>query len=384
MTQTIGIIGAGQLGRYLCEAAGPLGLRTLVMTDDPEPPAGAFADGIVAGALDDVAAARALVAASDVVTFEIESVGVAVLEYLADAAARGAVTVRPHAGILLTLRNKALQKAWLVEQGLPTAPFRPYPDTAALRAALAAGAHPYPFVQKTQVGGYDGRGVHIVRAEEDLQRLLPGPCLVEAFVPHVAELGVVVARGADGSVVCYDPVRMRFEPSQHILDAALVPAGLSEALMRAAIELAERTVTALDGVGVFALELFQTADDRLLVNEISPRVHNSGHLTLESCATSQFAQHLRAVAGLPLGPVVLRGPTVMRNLLWRGPTAEAPTVPARVPGSAAHVYWYDKAEGRTWRKMGHLTAMGASLAEAEQDAERGCAAVRELTGGACW
>ncbi|MFM7121772.1 MAG: 5-(carboxyamino)imidazole ribonucleotide synthase, partial [Gammaproteobacteria bacterium] len=377
MTQTIGIIGAGQLGRYLCEAAGPLGLRTRVMTDDPEPPAGAFADSIIRGALDDVVAARELVAASDVVTFEIESVGVAVLEYLADAAARGAVVVRPHAGILLTLRNKALQKAWLVEQGLPTAPFRPYPDTASLRAALAVGAHPYPFVQKTQVGGYDGRGVHIVRGEQDLPGLLPGPCLVEAFVPHVAELGVVVARGADGAVKCYDPVRMRFESSQHILDAALVPAGLSDRLTRAAIDLATRTVAAFDGVGVFALELFQTAEDRLLLNEISPRVHNSGHLTLESCETSQFAQHLRAVAGLPLGPVTLRGPTVMRNLLWRGPTAAAPSVPATVPGSAARVYWYDKAEGRTWRKMGHLTSTGATLAAAEQDAERGCAAVRD-------
>lgn len=381
---TIGIIGAGQLGRYLCEAGRALGLRTVIMTDDPAPPAAAFADAVIAGGLEDLAAARALVAAVDVVTFEIESVGVPVLEYLAEIEQSGQVAVRPRPGILLTLRNKALQKAWLVANGLPTAPFLPYADTDALRAALANGVHAYPWVQKTQVGGYDGRGVHIARGADDLGDLLPGPCLVEAFVPHVAELGVVVARGVDGALRSYDPVRLHFEASQHILDAAVVPAGLAPELAQRAVELAERTVTALDGVGVFALELFLTEQDELLVNEISPRVHNSGHLTLESCATSQFAQHLRAVAGLQLGDVTLDGPTVMRNLLWRGATAPAPRVPARLSGTRAHVYWYDKAEGRLWRKMGHVTARGATPALARAEAEAGCAAVRDFTAGACW
>ena len=383
-SRTIGIIGAGQLGRYLCEAGQALGLRTVIMTDDPSPPAAAFADRVIAGGLEDLAAARALVAACDVVTFEIESVGVPVLEYLAEVEQTGTVAVRPRPGILLTLRNKALQKAWLVAHDLPTAPFVPYADTAALRAALDAGAHPYPWVQKTQVGGYDGRGVHIARGTPDLENLLPGPCLVEAFVPHVAELGVVLARAVDGTLKSYDPVRLHFEASQHILDAAVVPAGLSPELARRAVELAERTVTALDGVGVFALELFLTERDELLVNEISPRVHNSGHLTLESCATSQFAQHLRAVAGLALGDVTLQGPTVMRNLLWRGDTSLAPAVPARLPGSGAHIYWYDKAEGRLWRKMGHVTARGATPVLAAAEAEAGCAAVRDFTAGACW
>jgi 5-(carboxyamino)imidazole ribonucleotide synthase len=195
---------------------------------------------------------------------------------------------------------------------------------------------------------------------------------------------VVVARGVEGSLTSYDPVRLHFEPTQHILDAAEVPAGLSSELAQRAVELAERTVTALDGVGVFALELFLTERDELLVNEISPRVHNSGHLTLESCATSQFAQHLRAVAGLPLGDVTLNGPTVMRNLLWRAPAAPAPAVPARLPGTSAHIYWYDKAEGRLWRKMGHVTARGDTPALAAAAAQEGCAAVRAFTSGACW
>ncbi|MGA0839823.1 MAG: 5-(carboxyamino)imidazole ribonucleotide synthase [Pseudomonadales bacterium] len=381
---TIGIIGAGQLGRYLCEAARALGLRTVIMTDDPAPPAAAFADATIHGGLEDLAAARALVAACDVVTFEIESVGVPVLEFLVEVARLGLVAVRPRPEILLTLRNKALQKAWLVDNGLPTASFTAYSDTDSLRAAVASGAHHYPWVQKTQVGGYDGRGVHIVRGSEDLGALLPGPCLVEAFVPHVAELGVVVARSADGTLSSYDPVLLQFEASQHILDAALVPAGLEPELAASAVLLAERTVAALDGIGVFALELFLTADHALLVNEISPRVHNSGHLTLEACATSQVAQHLRAVAGRPLGDVTLNGPTVMRNLLWRGAAGPAPNVAARLPGTSARVYWYDKAEGRPWRKMGHVTARGATLELAIAEAEAGCRAVRDATGGACW
>jgi len=381
---TIGIIGAGQLGRYLCESARRLGLRALVMTDDPQAPAAPCADAVIEGGLDDLEAARRLVAASDVVTFEIESVGVPVLEFLVQAAAAGEVAVRPDPGILLTLRNKATQKQWLADRNLPTARFRVFDGPEPLRAAVAEGALAYPFVQKAQVGGYDGRGVHILRSADDLERLLPGPCMVEDFVEHVGEFGILVARGVDGAVSCYEPVALRFEPQQHVLDAALTPSGLAPALRERALALATRTVELFAGVGLFAFELFLTPDDDLLINEISPRVHNSGHLTLEACATSQFEQHIRAIAGLELGPVALRSPAVMRNLLWRGASAPAAHVPSTVAGSRAHVYWYDKAEGRPWRKMGHLTALGATLADAEREAEAGCDAVKSLTNGACW
>jgi 5-(carboxyamino)imidazole ribonucleotide synthase len=381
---TIGIIGAGQLGRYLCEAARKLGLRTIIMTDDPEAPAAPFADGIVDGGLDDLEGARQLVAACDVVTFEIEGVGLPVLEYLAGAAAAREVAVRPGAEILVTLRNKATQKQWLADQGLPTAPFRVFEGPEGLLAAVAAGELAYPFVQKAQVGGYDGRGVHILHGPDDLADLLPGPCMVEAFVEHVGEFGVLVARGLGGEISCYEPVALRFDPAQHVLDAALTPAGLTDGLRARSLELAAHTVERLQGIGLFAFELFLTPDDDLLINEISPRVHNSGHLTLEACATSQFEQHIRAIAGLELGPVTQRSPAVMRNLLWRaGPAAAAP-VPAQVPGSSAAVYWYDKAEGRPWRKMGHLTALGATLADAEREADAGCRGVQTLTNGACW
>jgi 5-(carboxyamino)imidazole ribonucleotide synthase len=351
------------------------------MTDDPRAPAAPLADGVIDGGLDDLAAAQRLVAACDVVTFEIESVGLPVLEYL--AAARD-VAVRPAAGILITLRNKATQKQWLADHGLPTAPFRVFDDPAAFRAALAEGELTYPCVQKAQVGGYDGRGVHILRGPEDLDALLPGPCMVEAFVEHVGEFGVLVARGVGGETRCYEPVALRFDPAQHVLDAALTPSGLPEQLRARALELATRTVERFDGVGLFAFELFLTPDDELLINEISPRVHNSGHLTLEACVTSQFEQHIRAIAGLELGPVTLRGPAVMRNLLWRAGAGRAAPVPAQVPGSTAQVYWYDKAEGRPWRKMGHLTALGATLADAEREADAGCRGVQALTNGACW
>jgi len=384
MSLTIGIIGAGQLGRYLCEAARALGLRTLVMTEDPLAPAAGLADGVVNGALDDLDAARQLVALADVVTFEIESVGLAVLEYLTEAAAAGEIAVRPGAEILITLRNKATQKQWLVDQGLPTAPFRVFDGPDALLAAEQRGELTYPFVQKAQVGGYDGRGVHILHGREDLADLLPGPCMVEAFVEHVGELAVLVARGVSGETCCYEPVALRFEPEQHVLDAALTPADLPAELLERCRVLGAQTVARMGGVGVFAFELFLTPDGNLLINEISPRVHNSGHLTLEACETSQFEQHIRAVAGLPLGPVTLRSPAVMRNLLWRAGPGPAAPLPQQVPGSSARVYWYDKAEGRPWRKMGHLTALGPTVAAAEHEADAACVSVQTLTQGACW
>lgn len=383
MNPTIGIIGGGQLGRYLCEAARPLGIRTHVMTENASDPAAAFADDLIPGSLDDLAAARRLAAAVDVVTFEIESVGVPVLEFLAAEEAAGRVAVRPSAQILLTLRNKASQKRWLVDQGLPTAPFRPFADAAAVLAAEAGGELAIPFVQKAQVGGYDGRGVHIVRERADLAALLPGPCLVEEFVEHVGELAVLVARGVDGAIRCYDPVALHFEPERHVLDEARTPAGLPDALAELCQSLGARTVELMDGVGVFALELFLKADGTILINEISPRVHNSGHLTIEACATSQFAQHMRAVAGLDLGPVTLQSPAVMRNLLWRAGAGPASGVPDRVPGSSARVYWYDKTEGRPWRKMGHLTALGPTVADATAEADAACRSVLALTNGAC-
>ncbi|MBX3706759.1 MAG: ATP-grasp domain-containing protein [Pseudomonadales bacterium] len=383
MRLRLGIIGGGQLGRYLCAAARELGIVTVVMTDEAEPPAAATADRVIHGGLGDLAAARTLVEAVDVVTFEIEAVGADVLDLLADADARGRVAVRPGAGILATLRNKATQKRWLVDAGLPTAPFRAFNDASVRLTAADLDGFAMPVVQKSQVGGYDGRGVHIVHGLADLDEQLPGPCLLEAFVPHVGEFAILVARGVDGDIRCYDPVALRFEPRRHVLDEVRVPAGLSEAEVATCRALAVRCMERLGGVGVFALELFLTPHGEIVINEISPRVHNAGHLTLEACATSQFEQHVRAVAGLPLGPVALQAPAVMRNLLWRGPPAPAVPVPVRLAGSTAHIYWYDKSEGRPWRKMGHLTACGPTVEVAGREAEAGCAAVLAFTDGAC-
>jgi 5-(carboxyamino)imidazole ribonucleotide synthase len=380
---TVGIIGGGQLGRYLCEAAGPLGIRTVVMTPSRDDPAAPFADELVKGALDDLAAARSLVARVDVVTFEIESVGTGVLEFLARETAAGRVAVRPDPRILLLLQNKATQKRWLVEQELPTAPFRPFADAQGVRGAVESGHLPMPFVQKAQTGGYDGRGVHIVRNRAGMDDLLQGPCLVEDFVAHVAEIAVLVARGVDGELAVYDPVALRFEPEQHVLDEARSPAELADDLASRCRAIGARTVERLGGVGVFALELFLQADGALLVNEISPRVHNSGHLTIDACETSQFAQHLRAVAGLALGPVTQTAPAVMRNLLWRTGPGPATAVPAQVANSSARVYWYGKTDGRPWRKMGHLTALGPTVAAARAEADAACNSVLSLTRGAC-
>jgi len=353
------------------------------MTAEREPPAASDADRVLPGAADDLDMAEVLVRDSDIVTFEIEAVGSAVLDRLAAADAAGEVSVRPGAGVLATLRNKAVQKRWLAAQGLPTAPFQVFDDAgSALTPATLAG-FALPVVQKAQVGGYDGRGVHILRSVADLDRLLPGPCLVEDFVEHVAELAILVARGVGGEIRCYDPVALRFEPDHHILDQVIAPAELTPVLAERCRHLAVAAVEALGGVGVFALELFLTPADEIIINEISPRVHNAGHLTLEACRTSQFEQHIRAIAGLELGSTELVEPAAMRNLLWRGAAAPAARLPARVAGSRAHVHWYDKTEGRPWRKMGHLTALGSTGADAAAEAERACQAILTLTNGAC-
>ena len=383
MTLRIGIVGGGQLGCFLCQAARHLGLQTTVMTGRQDDPAASEADQVVIGDLADVAAAARLAEAVDVITFEIEAIAPAVLEVFADAARAGRVQVRPGADLMTILRNKATQKRWLASHGLPTAPFRVFDDAALPLAPRDLADCRLPVVQKAQVGGYDGRGVHMIRSVDDLATAIPGPCLLEDFVEHQLELAVLVARSASGEIVCYDPVELRFIHERHVLDEVRAPAGVAASIRANAQALAQRTVELLDGVGVFALELFLTPADDLLINEISPRVHNTGHLTLEACETSQFEQHIRAVAGLPLGPVRLRRAAAMRNLLWRGPPAAVGELPTRLPGSEASIHWYGKTQGHPWRKMGHLTTLGDSAVIAAEEADMAARQILALTNGEC-
>jgi 5-(carboxyamino)imidazole ribonucleotide synthase len=242
------------------------------------------------------------------------------------------------------------------------------PDAAALIARFGL-----PLVQKSAFGGYDGRGVQIIRTEGDLHRLWPGPSLVEAFVTHDQEIAVLTARGRDGAVVSYPPAGMRFNGQANVLETVTCPARLPAAVARQAVTLAENIVVALGGVGLFAVELFVTGsgpESAVLVNEISPRVHNAGHLTMEAFDTSQFAQHLRAVAGLPLGEVTQTRPAVMKNILYT-PELDVPDAAGPIssePSANVFVHWYGKKGVKPLRKIGHITALAADEQAAEQQA----------------
>lgn len=381
---SVAIIGAGQLGFMLCEAARPLGITTLVVTPDEAAPARHAADHSIVAPLDDPELVDLLAERVDAVTYELEAVPDATLHALQAMQASGRLQVHPDPGVLLLLKNKARQKNWLAENGFPTLPYVVLESPAAERDALLAELQP-PLVQKAQQGGYDGYGVQVLETAADLERLWPAPSVFEPFLANVREVAVVVARATSGEVMTYAPVDILFDPERNILDVVRAPAELSAELDAAARALAAAIVERLQGVGVFAVELFVTDEQQLLVNEISPRVHNAGHHTIEAAATSQFTQHMRAVAGLPLGSVEQSAPAVMQNLLYADELAPlCSRGPGRVPtaDTAVAVHWYGKREPRPGRKMGHVTVVGDDLAGARQRISQTLAALATADNGA--
>jgi 5-(carboxyamino)imidazole ribonucleotide synthase len=380
MTITVGIIGGGQLGLYLCHAAARLGLRTVAQVAGRDCPAAGAADRLVFGAPNDLIAASELAGQCDVVTFEIERIGPPVLKHLAARARRGQVRVAPSPAVMLTLQNKALQKRWLARHGFPTPPFELLPAEPDIIAGIAQRLG-LPLVQKAAVGGYDGRGVQIIHAMDDLDRLWPGASVVEAFVADAREVAVLVARDLEGRLAVYPVTELHMDADDHVLETAVAPADIDPSTATAAQSLAASLVTRLGGVGVFAIEMFVTSDDDLLINEISPRVHNAGHLTLEACETSQFEQHVRAIAGMPLGPADMPRAAVMQNLLGthelRGLSGANAFQLAWKPNDL-FVHWYGKHDVRVGRKVGHVTALHQDLDVARQRCAYAARAVAAL------
>ncbi len=347
----IGIVGGGQLGRMSAMAAARLGY--LVHVFDPEaggPASQVSAFSTVAG-FDDQAALRRFAEAVDVVTFEFENVPAAGLELLASLR-----PVRPGPKILRISQDRVLEKSFLNENGVPTAPWTEVRDLAGLEAAVARLG--LPSVLKTTRLGYDGKGQAMLRTPGDVgpafERLAPKPLVLEGFVDFACEISVVVARGTDGARVSFDPVENRHK--NHILDMTLAPAPLPLDVLAEATRLGRLVAEKLDLVGLLAVEMFVTAEGGLLVNEIAPRPHNSGHWTIDACPASQFEMHVRAVTGLPLPPAVRHSDAVMKNLVGPEDMAEWDAVVA-TPGLIAH--HYGKAEARPGRKMGHFTRLFA-------------------------
>jgi 5-(carboxyamino)imidazole ribonucleotide synthase len=361
----IGIIGGGQLGRMLVAAVNRLGCTAVVLDPTPGSPAGQVAGRQIIGAYHDAAKLRELVDVSDVTTFDIEDIDAEALMALESEGHR----IHPSPSLLAEIQDKLRQKHLLTGAGIPTAEFVETEQPS----ASAFSDFGYPLVQKARRGGYDGRGVAILHGAEQLERLLPVPSVVERFVPAEKELAVVVARGLDGETVCYPVVEMTFRPEANILDTLLAPARIDADTARRAQDLGVRTVEALGGVGVFGIELFLKADGELLVNEVAPRTHNSGHFTIEACVTDQFEQHLRAITGLPLGRTDLLTPAAMINLLGAEGHSGRPVIRGlaqalAIPGVSVHLY--GKAATRTNRKMGHVTVLDSDLESARESAVR--------------
>ncbi|AEE53892.1 5-(carboxyamino)imidazole ribonucleotide synthase [Haliscomenobacter hydrossis] len=360
----VGILGGGQLGKMLGLAAANWHLPLYFLDDSRNFPAGGVAEEFVEGNFNNYEDVLAFGADKDVLSIEIEHVNTRALETLQ---AKG-VTVHPHPEALDLIKDKGLQKLFYQEHGLPSAPFELFEDENAVRHAVQTGKWQYPFVQKSRTAGYDGKGVAIIRNESDLQhKLLPGSCLLEARVDIQKELAVIVARNADGEIAAFPVVEMDFNPEANLVEFLICPARIDAAIEKAAIELSKRCIETFGICGLLAVELFLTPDQQILINEVAPRPHNSGHHTIDSCYTSQFEQHLRGILNLPLGSTAMKCPSVMVNLLG----AEGFSGPTRyfgledclaLPGVKLH--FYGKSTTKPFRKMGHATVLAENIDEA--------------------
>lgn len=343
---TIGILGGGQLGRMLAMAAARLGLKSAIFAPEEDAPAYQVCDSHVVAPYSDHDALVKFAQRVDVVTYEFENVP-------GDAASvlSGLKSVRPNPGALSVIQDRFKEKSFAREHRIATTPFALIDSDASLQRALAEVGT--PSVLKTARLGYDGKGQKIVRSPDQLaaawSELKRVPCILEGFVDFTRELSVVAARGQDGDIACFDLVENRHE--NHILRTTLAPAKATSRVKAEAQRIATDLLEAFDYVGVMAVEMFETRDGQLLVNEIAPRVHNSGHWTIDGCVVSQFEQHIRAVAGWPLGDPKRHSDAVMTNLL--GEEADAWRSLAREPSTAVHLY--GKGEARPGRKMGHVT-----------------------------
>ncbi len=345
----IGIVGGGQLGRMSALAAARLGYRCHVLTDDADAPAAQVAASATIGAHDDPAALRHFAAAASVVTFEFENISADGLDLLASLR-----PVRPSGAILRISQDRLAEKRMLEAAGIPVAAWHAVPDRAG--ADAAAHALGFPFVLKTTRLGYDGRGQAVIRDAAGLDaafaRLSPHPLVAERLVGFACELSVMVARGLDGTVRAYDAVQNHHR--DHILDLTLAPAPVGEDIAAAAQALACRIATHLGLEGLLGVEMFLDEQGGLLVNEIAPRPHNSGHWTMDACPVSQFEMHIRAVAGLPLPTAVRHSDAVMKNLIGPEGLGCWPQV-LRTEGLLGHLY--GKREARPGRKMGHVNRL---------------------------
>lgn len=356
----IALLGGGQLGRMFIENALRYNAIVHVLDPDPSAPCAAIATRFVVGDFRDADTVIRFAADADIVGIEIEQVSVEALHELKRQGKR----VVPDPDVLRIIQDKGLQKQFYAEHGIPTAPF------ALLESGMHFQGHPHllPAFLKARIGGYDGKGVMGVQSAADLDHAFEAPCVLEQRVEIDMELAVLVVRSAIGATVAYEPVEMVFDPRYNLVDHLRAPARITAMQKEAAMALARRVATAFAQPGLYAVEMFLTRNGELLVNEVAPRAHNSGHHTIEACPSSQFDQLLRLYMDWPLGDTGLHRHSAMINLVGEGGTGPVEVKGLNdvlhVPGTFLHLY--GKQETRTGRKMGHVTALAGDHAGLDQ------------------
>jgi len=359
---TVGVLGSGQLGRMFAIAARRMGYRVHTLSPDDDTPTGQVADLEIQADYEDLDAVRRFAMGVDVVTFEFENISSVAAE-----AAAALKPVRPSGGVLHTTQHRLREKTFLRSAGIPVTPFEYVRSESELRAAL--GRLGLPAVLKTAGWGYDGKGQVKLRSLDEVpaawQNVGGQECVVEAWVEFEQELSVVAARGLDGSIDDYGLIAN--EHRHHILDISTAPAEVAPGVLADAREIARTILERLDVVGVLCIEFFLAPGNRLLVNELAPRPHNSGHLTFDASRTSQFEQQLRSICGLPLGSTELLRPAAMANLLGDVWEHGEPAWERACAAPHVKLHLYGKREARPGRKMGHLTALADDAATARQE-----------------
>ena len=365
----VGILGGGQLGKMLLYTTRKFDIQTYVLDPNPEAPSKIACDAFFVGDLMDYETVFEFGKKVDTLTIEIENVNVSALRALENEG----VNVYPAADTLAIIQNKAKQKLFYSEHGLPTASFTRYTNSEELTTAIENEAQTLPFVWKSAQFGYDGKGVKVIRTLSDMKALPDVECIAEDLVPFKKELAVTVARSPQGEIRAYPVVEMEFHPEANLVEYVLCPARISNAIEKKAERVALNTAAAFKHVGLLAVELFLTQDDNILINEVAPRPHNSGHQTIEASYTSQFEQHIRAVLNLPLGETRNKVSGVMVNLVgaegYNGAVVYQNIEKIlELEGVTPHIY--GKKETRPFRKMGHVTIVHSEIDKAREIAQQ--------------
>ena len=361
----LGIVGGGQLGKMLLTKSNQWDVYTKVLDPSENAPSRTSCTEFVQGSLTDFDTVYEFGKDCDFLTIEIENVNTEALQKLED---EGKI-VHPRPAAIARIKDKGLQKQFYAEHKFPTSPFQLFEDKADILKGLNAGRIKLPFVQKSRTDGYDGRGVFVVKDENDLEDLMDVPSMVEEMVDIKEEISVIVARNSNGQVVSYKPTAMIVNHEANLLDVLLFPADLDTYLQDKARRMAEELIEKMDICGLLAVEFFISQDDDLIINEVAPRPHNSGHQTIESCSTSQYEQHLRGVLNLPLGDTNAHLSSAMVNLLG-APNHKGDVVYEGLnevlEKEGIHIHIYGKKQTKPFRKMGHITVTNNNLEQAKK------------------